>query len=85
MEAWSRIEQPNVRLGKVRVYTLPNGKKKVRLLLSLKPDDPLVEYDLEIQEEGIVDEVVVTDMPKTNRIEDRASKCSKWTNPNTIL
>ncbi|CAG8624439.1 9577_t:CDS:2, partial [Acaulospora colombiana] len=72
LDAWSEITEPNVKLGKIRVYTLPDGGQVVRLFWQPSPDAPMIEYDLEMQEKTLTNYIVVTDRPKTSKPDERA-------------
>jgi hypothetical protein len=72
IDAWSEIKEPNVKLGKIRVYQLPDGSQVVRLFWQPAPDAPMIEYELEMQETTVTNYIVVTDRQKTNKPDDRA-------------
>ncbi|CAG7850225.1 SubName: Full=Uncharacterized protein {ECO:0000313/EMBL:CCA74305.1} [Serendipita indica DSM 11827] len=72
VEAWSEITEPNVPLGKIRVYKVSDTEQIVRLFWQPSPDAPMIEYELEMQEKTLKNYIVVTDRPKTSRPEDRA-------------
>ncbi|KAG8835463.1 hypothetical protein FRC17_003030 [Serendipita sp. 399] len=71
VEAWSEITEPNVRLGKIRVYQISKDEQVVRLFWQPSPDAPEIEYDLEMQENTLTNYIVVTDRPKTSKPDDR--------------
>lgn len=72
MERWSAIDQENIHLATIRVYAQknPNGSQaKPRIILTLPPnretpDEPGDEYDLDMVNEAVENQIVVAEREK---------------------
>lgn len=72
MERWSAIDQENIHLATIRVYAQknPNGTQaKPRIILTLPPnretpDEPGDEYDLDMVNEAVENQIVVAEREK---------------------
>ena len=67
MQRWSAIDQDDIQLATIRVYNKEPGIPKPRIVLivpSEKPSEPADEYELEMVNEAVENQIVIAEREK---------------------